>query len=52
MLEVGLPANQVKRVTSTDKAGKKILPVTQINELKGVSGIQIGMTDYVELVFE
>jgi hypothetical protein len=52
MLEVGLPANQVKQVTVKDKAGKKILPGTQINELKGVSGIKMGMTDYVELIFE
>ena len=52
MLEIGLPANQVKRVTITDNAGKKVLPVTQINELKGVSGIKMGMTDYVELIFE
>jgi hypothetical protein len=52
ILEIGLPANQVKQVTVTDKAGKKMLPVTQIDELKGVSGIKMEMTDYVELIFE
>lgn len=53
MLEIGLPAKQIKQVTATDKAGKKmILPVIQINGLIGVSAIQTKMTDYVELIFE
>jgi hypothetical protein len=51
-LEIGLPAKQVKRVTFTDKAGKKLLPVTQFTDLKGVSGITAEMTDYLEVVFE
>jgi hypothetical protein len=52
MLEIGLPADRVKQVTITDNKGKRILPVAQIDEIKGVSGIKTGMTDYVELVFE
>jgi hypothetical protein len=52
MLKIGLPSDQVKQVTITDQAGKKVLPVTQFNELKGVSGIEMRMTDFVELVFE
>jgi hypothetical protein len=52
MLEIGLPANQIKRVTLTDETGKKILPVTQISHLKGVSGIRTAMRDYAEIIFE
>jgi hypothetical protein len=52
ILEIGLPSGHINRVTSTDKAGKKVLPVIQINGLTGVSGIQTGMTGYLELVFE
>ncbi len=52
ILEIGLPSGHINRVTSTDKAGKKVLPVIRINGLTGVSGIQTGMTGYLELVFE
>ncbi len=52
ILEIGLPADRVKKLTITDNKGKRILPVTQIDGLKGVTGIRTGMTDYVELVFE
>ncbi len=52
MLEAGLPADQIRQVILTDKAGKKILPAVEIRGLKGVSGIRTEMTDYVELVFE
>lgn len=52
MLEAGLPADQIRQVILTDKAGKKILPAVEIRGLKGVYGIRTEMTDYVELVFE
>jgi hypothetical protein len=52
MLEVGLPADQIKRVTITDNTGKRTLPAIQLDDLHGVSGIRTGITDYVELVFE
>jgi len=51
-LEICLPTEQVKRVTIKDNTGRKTVPVTQITELKGVTGIRINMTDYAELLFE
>jgi hypothetical protein len=52
MLEIGLPSDRAGKVTITDNTGKRVLPLVQIEDLKGVTGIKLGMRDYIELNFE
>jgi hypothetical protein len=50
--EIGLPSEKIKRVIARDNMGEKILPVIRIEELKGITGIRINMTDTIDLIFE